>query len=662
MAISVGDAVLELGVDKKGFDKDMRGLSGIINRHKRAIGIGMAAIGAAAVGAAVASVKAFADMGDEVHKMALRTGFSTEALSEFRHVADISGTSLTSVEKAVKKMSKTIVDADEGMATYIRSFDRIGLSAEELMKLSPEEQFIRITEAIAALESPTLRAATAQDIFGRAGTELLPMMDAGADGIKRLREEAHELGIVFDEEAAESAANLTDNLTKLEGAVTGLKFALAKELAPTLEEIIPTLIDLTKNLVPLLDIFTKPITGLNQWIKDMQVLHSSFIPIEQAWIWVMEERTKSLKGLDNEYERSLDLLEEVLRRRGKLDDQAQYTINHLRREIGARVLVKEAIEEETEAIEELTEAQIEQIKLQEEQNELREETAELIKETIEELEYERSAAGELYISVKDVIKALHLMGKEDEYITRVLVGLGDEQDNVLRVMEAFGISVEEVADILGLQTDEVERLKLSYEELDETLKKTAKSAADLKAALDIKVAAGEKLTEAEILAYQRAATAEAAAIKEAYPGISWAEAQSIAHGQAIIVDSRVVPTGVGAIQAPISGGGMVAPGVSVPTEEIPEEVTEQIYDEAYLDLIDALEEMQHGGIAMHPITARIAEKRPEAVIPLDKTVLERLGLGKGTADIRIYLDKRIMAQALGQPLVDIIRVRQGLKV
>ncbi|KKK73749.1 hypothetical protein LCGC14_2890710, partial [marine sediment metagenome] len=121
MAISIGDALLKIGVDKKDFDRDMKGLSGAINKHKKAIGVAMVGMGVAAIGAAAASVKAFASMGDEVQKMAIRTGLSTEALSELRHAAEISGASLTTIEKGIKKMSKTIVDADEGMATYIRS-------------------------------------------------------------------------------------------------------------------------------------------------------------------------------------------------------------------------------------------------------------------------------------------------------------------------------------------------------------------------------------------------------------------------------------------------------------------------------------------------------------------------------------------------------------
>lgn len=74
---------------------------------------------------------------------------------------------------------------------------------------------------------------------------------------------------------------------------------------------------------------------------------------------------------------------------------------------------------------------------------------------------------------------------------------------------------------------------------------------------------------------------------------------------------------------------------------------------------------EKGGIAMRPISARIAEKAPEAIIPLDRTTLERLGLSGGgfkTADIRIYLDRRLLAEELGQALVESIRLRTGIKI
>jgi len=195
------------------------------------VGVGLAL--AAALSAAVIS---YAKMGDEVAKMAKRTGLGVEMLSELRHVAGLTGADLSSVEKATKRMAKTIVDASEGMATYIRAFDRIGLSAEQLMRLSPEEQFWTIAKAIGNLGDATLRAATAQDIFGRAGTQLLPMMAEGAEALDQMRQEAHELGIVFDEEAAKKAEAFQDATLKLKESVMGVGFELADTLTPIITE------------------------------------------------------------------------------------------------------------------------------------------------------------------------------------------------------------------------------------------------------------------------------------------------------------------------------------------------------------------------------------------------------------------------------------------
>jgi len=212
--------------------KNVSGNTKDMSKQFRMAGMAMVAAGSAIVGVLGMSIKHFAKAGDEVQKMALRTGFATEALSELRHALEISGADLSVVDKAAKKMSKTIVDASEGMATYIRTFDRIGLSAEELLALKPEEQFMRIAMAIADLEDQTLKTATAQDIFGRAGTQLLPLLAEGREGIEALRKEAHELGIVFDQEAADKAAKFNDAMHRMREAISGLKYDIAEILVP----------------------------------------------------------------------------------------------------------------------------------------------------------------------------------------------------------------------------------------------------------------------------------------------------------------------------------------------------------------------------------------------------------------------------------------------
>ncbi|MHA1364372.1 MAG: phage tail tape measure protein, partial [Candidatus Freyarchaeota archaeon] len=221
--------------------QDEKTLSGAASRMGSGFakaGRAMTLAGGAIVGTLGMMVKSYVKAGDEVHKMALRTGFATETLSELRYAAQISGTDLTSLEKAVKKMQKTIVDASEGMTTYQRAFERIGVNYKELQGLHPEQQFEILARAIASVEDPTIRAATAQDVFGRAGTKLLPLFAQGVDGMEALREKARELGMVFDQEAADKAARLADAQATLKGAMQGLTIAIAENIVPVLSKFV----------------------------------------------------------------------------------------------------------------------------------------------------------------------------------------------------------------------------------------------------------------------------------------------------------------------------------------------------------------------------------------------------------------------------------------
>lgn len=221
------------------------------------MGLAATAAGAAVLLVFKKMVKQYVETGDMIHKMALRTGFAAETLSELAYAADISGADITMLEKGVKKMSKTIVDAGYGLETYLRVFRSLGLEIDDLMAMDPEEQFLTIGAAIAEMENQTLKTAAAVDVFGRSGTMLLPFFKEGAEGIAELREEAHRLGIIFDMEAATKAAKLKDAQTALTGSVKGLSIAI-------LNDLIPVLTSVTKSFT---DFFVESRVDAQNWAK-----------------------------------------------------------------------------------------------------------------------------------------------------------------------------------------------------------------------------------------------------------------------------------------------------------------------------------------------------------------------------------------------------------
>ena len=199
-------------------------------RAVRTAALGLAVAGGAALVAfGVTAVKSFLETGDELDKMSKRLGISVESLSELKFAAEQSGATLSDIEKAVKKMANSVFDANNGIKASADAFQALGLNAQMLQDLSPEEQFLAVAEALAKVENASTRAALAQDIFGRAGTTLLPLVAEGAEGLEALRQQARDTGNTFSTEAAAAAALFNDQLNVLKESLGGLGKNIAVE-------------------------------------------------------------------------------------------------------------------------------------------------------------------------------------------------------------------------------------------------------------------------------------------------------------------------------------------------------------------------------------------------------------------------------------------------
>ncbi|MCK9492688.1 MAG: phage tail tape measure protein, partial [Sulfurimonas sp.] len=253
-----GSISLKGGAETKGEISDIDKRAVQMGQNMRKAGAAMTAAGGLMVGTAAKIVGSYAKAGDEINKMALRTGVSEDALSRWRVAAQRSGTDLVAVETGVKRMQRSIIGLSDGLAENTRSFARLNLNLEDLQDLKPEEQLRLIMARMADIEDPTLRAATAQEILGRSGTALLPALENGAKGLEDLMKVAEETGEVFDKEAAKAAAEYQDSMRDMWGAITGLVRVFAVELMPVLREVIERVKDAA--------------VGAREWIEDNREL------------------------------------------------------------------------------------------------------------------------------------------------------------------------------------------------------------------------------------------------------------------------------------------------------------------------------------------------------------------------------------------------------
>jgi len=252
-SIRAGKADVELSLNDK-LDRGLKRAQAKLRRLGTSIqniGRSFLAAGGVIVGSLGLAVRQFAAAGDELDKMSRRTGVSVRALSELKFAAEQSGSSLDSFEKGVRRMQRSIFDLERGSSTAVDAFAAIGLTLDDLRGLSPEAQFEMIAGRLAQVEDMSRRAAIAQQLFGRAGTELLPLLEQGAAGIDKLRQQARDLGITLDDEDAAAAAKLSDQLNILKRQLGAAAVQIGSVLQPAVSEVATTIANKGKAVIDL---------------------------------------------------------------------------------------------------------------------------------------------------------------------------------------------------------------------------------------------------------------------------------------------------------------------------------------------------------------------------------------------------------------------------
>ncbi|MEE9452564.1 MAG: hypothetical protein V3V61_07405, partial [Gammaproteobacteria bacterium] len=201
----------------------------------RLLGPLMAITGSVGFGALI---KQSIDAGDKIQKLSIRLGASTEALSQYRHVADISGVSFERFTTSLERLQRSLSEAATQSGKAQNALSALGLTAQDLVGLKPEVQFELIAQALTQIDNQADKARLAYDLMGRSGTEMLQIMEGGAQSIRALREEADALGLTLSQRAANDMAGANDAILRLQNSVKGLANILAIELAPALTQTI----------------------------------------------------------------------------------------------------------------------------------------------------------------------------------------------------------------------------------------------------------------------------------------------------------------------------------------------------------------------------------------------------------------------------------------
>jgi hypothetical protein len=304
MAVSggvIGALRVVLGADTAQFERGLSKAEVRAEKFGRAIGTALrvTAIAAAAAGTALAlAVRGAITEADKLGKMAQSIGVPVEELSKLKHAADLSGVSLEGLAKGVGRLARNTVEAAQGLSTPIRAFAALGIeirntdgALKTVSEILPE-----LAGRFSKMRDGPEKTALAMQLLGRAGADMIPLLNAGEDGLRAMMEEAEQLGLVIDNNTAKAAERFNDNLTRLRRVFDGVVIKITAELLPSLDRLLQKLLDFVKNknnMVFVFDSVKAAIHRLALEVGSTIVFFQRFAAEAQAFILLLGELAKA---------------------------------------------------------------------------------------------------------------------------------------------------------------------------------------------------------------------------------------------------------------------------------------------------------------------------------------------------------------------------------
>jgi len=206
------------------------------------VGAAAAAAAVVAVGAALANATRNAiNFADQMAKTSQRIGLTTEALSKLQYAAKLSDVSLSDLRVGLSQLARNMdmnSDAFERLGIAIRNQDG---SLRDVNSV-----FTDLVERFSKMQDGAQKTALAMEIFGRSGANMIPLLNAGAAGLKQMTDEAQQLGLVIDRNTAKRAEQFNDNLTRLGSVLEGIGTVIASKALPGLIKLTDSLVTWVK--------------------------------------------------------------------------------------------------------------------------------------------------------------------------------------------------------------------------------------------------------------------------------------------------------------------------------------------------------------------------------------------------------------------------------
>ena len=242
IALELNAASFQRGVDQALNQMGrMEAKSKSIDAQMKAFGKTLA--GVVSVGVVVAGFQRIVDAMDDMSKAAAKTGVAAEELQRLAHAADMAGVPFETLQTALGRLSVGMTDMNNQSSEIGQALRKIGVDAGG----TTTEALGKLADRFAAMPDGAQKTAEAIKIFGKAGAQMIPVLNGGSAGIKEMADEADRLGIVLSGDVLLAAEAFNDNMSRLSKATGGIGKSIVAGLLPALNAVTNAMVDSAKS-------------------------------------------------------------------------------------------------------------------------------------------------------------------------------------------------------------------------------------------------------------------------------------------------------------------------------------------------------------------------------------------------------------------------------
>ena len=242
--------------------------------------------GLTAAGASVlAMAKMTASAGGQILESSMKMGISTDTYQELDHAAKMAGASMGTVGVAMRSVSSLMEQAKKPGSEASKTFRKLGIDVKELG--SADKAIEIFADKIAALPNGMEKTALATKLMGRGGKELIPLLNEGSAGIRKMRQDAIDLGLVMSEDVIKAGDDLGDALDTVEEITRSFSRTVGGAAIPLILEMVDGFIEWVKvnnklirqNLVKIVTTATRAVGDMVKWVR---ALYDRLAPLVDA--------------------------------------------------------------------------------------------------------------------------------------------------------------------------------------------------------------------------------------------------------------------------------------------------------------------------------------------------------------------------------------------